>query len=388
MSKGSQPTTTPRARNTVPEIVKGVPQGLETGLRNYWYPVLESEKLPADSPVAFKVLGEQLVAWRDAMGKAQIARDKCPHRAAKLSQGRVIAGSLQCPWHGVRFGASGQCTFIPWENDSSPLLKEIRAKCYPCEELGGFIWGYIGDTERFPPPALADCIPEEFSRPDTFVIFRHPSEVWDCNWLQTLDGVDGFHAIILHGNSQAVANEKWEGGRPKAAVPIENRRMQIIETSKGFRGIALDQDGNRIHHGHLLEGWRGDKFILPGLHSLLLVPAPGAAPFASRHYQIAVDATHTLSVRFVAMRAESPEQRAACEKLWHDVVAPRQLKVSNEDRVILENLGTLEESREDEFLFQPDIDIVKIRRQVAEAFIAQIDGEHMMPTKEALVCPA
>lgn len=365
-----------------------IPPGLELGLHNYWYPVLEAEKLPSDAPIAFKVIGEKCVAWRDGDGRPQIIRDKCPHRASKLSQGRVIAGDLQCPWHGLRFDGNGKCTFIPWEPDDSPLLEEVSAKSYPCEELGGYIWSYIGDTDRFPAPPLQDSIPEEFSRPDQFVIFRHPSEIWDCNWLQTLDGVDGYHAIILHSNSQAVASEPWKDGLPKEAIPVEARRMKIVETSKGFRGIALDPDGNRIHHGHLLEGWRGEKFTLPGLHSLLLMAVPNTAPFASRHYQIAVDEEHTLSVRFVTMRAETAEQRTLCDKLWHEVVSPRQRRISDEDRAILENLGPLDESREDEFLFQPDIDIVKIRRHVAEAFIAETRGEHIATTKDALVCPA
>src|SRR5436190_10491130 len=97
----------PRTRN-LPEIARGVPKGLELGLRNYWYPVLQSEELVAGKPVPFKVLGEALTAWRDKAGRPQVVRDKCPHRGAKLSAGRVLEGTLQCAWNGLRFDGRGR----------------------------------------------------------------------------------------------------------------------------------------------------------------------------------------------------------------------------------------------------------------------------------------
>ena len=185
----------------VPEIAPGVPKGLELGLRNYWYPVLDSEELPVGKPLAFKVLGENLVAWRGADGRANVVRDKCPHRAAKLSVGRVLAGDLQCAWHGLRFNGAGTCTLIPWEPEDSKLLAEIKVAAYPAEELVGYVWAYIGDTAKFPAPPLPDCVPEEFSRPDEFAVFRHATDIWQSNWLQGLDGSDGVHAVILHSDS-------------------------------------------------------------------------------------------------------------------------------------------------------------------------------------------
>ena len=151
-----------------------MPAGLEMGLRNYWYPVLQSEELPAGKPVGFKVLGEALVAWRDLEGRPHVVRDKCPHRAAKLSAGRVLAGDLQCAWHGLRFDGEGRCKMIPWEPDDSALLAEVKVRAYPAGELGGYVWAYIGDTEKFPAPPLADSVPEELSRPEAFMWFRIP----------------------------------------------------------------------------------------------------------------------------------------------------------------------------------------------------------------------
>src|SRR2546423_14318274 len=99
------------------EIARFVPKGLERGLRNYWYPVPQTPELPEGTPIAFKVLGENLVAWRNGKGRPNVVRDKCPHRGAKLSAGHVLAGDLQCAWHGLRFDGRGRCTMIPWEPD-------------------------------------------------------------------------------------------------------------------------------------------------------------------------------------------------------------------------------------------------------------------------------
>ena len=161
--------TTPRkAASDVPEIARGVPLGLELGLRNYWYPVLQSEELAAGKPAGFRVLGENFVAWRDSTGKPRVLRDKCPHRGAKLSAGRVLEGDLQCAWHGLRFNGSGRCTLIPWE-EGTKHLDEVSIAAFPAEELGGYVWAYIGDAEKFPPPPLVDCVPEELSQPQSFI---------------------------------------------------------------------------------------------------------------------------------------------------------------------------------------------------------------------------
>jgi len=123
----------------VAEIAPDVPAGLESGLRNYWYPILLSEDLTQERPVAVNCLGESLVVWRDADGYPGVLFDRCPHRAAKLSAGRILEGHLQCAFHGLRFDKTGQCTLIPWEPEESPSRKEVYVQTYPAKELGGYI---------------------------------------------------------------------------------------------------------------------------------------------------------------------------------------------------------------------------------------------------------
>lgn len=197
------------------EIAKDLPQGLEKGLRNYWYPLTESEHLSQEKPLALEALGEKLVAWRGADGRPRVVNDLCPHRLAKLSDGRVLGGDIQCRFHGLRFDGSGRCTLIPWEADDSALRSKVSVAGYTAQDLGGYVWAYLGDVAAFPPPPLRDEVPEELLDPEGFLNFRLPIETWNGNWLLVIDGTDGYHAATLHAESQGVSNEAWKGGRAR-----------------------------------------------------------------------------------------------------------------------------------------------------------------------------
>src|SRR5262249_18817620 len=130
------------AHDETREVAPNLPARLPKGLRNYWYPLLQTQDLPAGKAIGFMVLGEPLVAWRDGDGKPCVARDRCPHRSTKLSVGRVFDGHLQCILHGLRFNGAGQCTMVPWEDDEDRKQKPPSLIAYPAQELGGYIWAY------------------------------------------------------------------------------------------------------------------------------------------------------------------------------------------------------------------------------------------------------
>jgi phenylpropionate dioxygenase-like ring-hydroxylating dioxygenase large terminal subunit len=363
-----------------------LPAGLECGLRNYWFPVLQSHQVTAEKPTGFHVLNEHLVAWRGADGKPNVVRDRCPHRHARLSAGRVLAGDLQCAWHGVRFNGTGQCTLIPWEPDDSHYRHELAIPGYPAQELGGWIWAYIGDPNAFAPPPLEDVVPEELLHPDEFLVFTHPIDVWKCNWLHALDGSDGYHAVMLHSDSQLASVDKLSDGHK--APSLADRRMEVIDTPQGLRGIVLDPAGKQIHHGHFLQGWKGERWTLPGLFSLPISPAPNVQPYVARVYQFAIDASHTQTSRWVAMRARNEPERERCIKLWNEVVGPRQRQVMKEDQDICETLGDIFEARANEFLFTVDRDVIEVRKMMADAWNAQLQGRRPMAAKSAFQFPA
>ncbi len=371
----------------IAEIAPDVPAGLETGLRNYWYPISISEDVTQGSPVAINCLGESLVVWRDAEGHPGVLFDRCPHRAAKLSAGRVLEGQLQCAFHGLRFDNTGRCTLIPWEPEQSPSLKEVFVRSYPARELGGYIWAYLGDAQRFSPPPLEQEIPEELLNEKEYRWFRMPTEIWDANWLLTVDGGDGFHAVMLHSETQAVEDRLWLGGKaPPAPATLAERRVKIVETSYGVRGIAVDRQGRPVHHGHLLDV-KGDRFILPCITSNVIRPVPGAEPYVARLWQFPLDANRTIVQRFAVQRVSGVEARERWERLFQDVVKPRLEGISHEDAMIAAAQGDLVTARKQEHLFEPDKSMYEVRQHVKKAFLAQREEKRIAPSQESLVWP-
>ena len=368
--------------SNIREIVKDVPEGLELGLRNYWYPILLEDELPADRPVGLKVLGEKLVIWRDRSGSPHVLRDHCAHRGARLSVGEILHDDIQCVFHGLRYNGSGRCVLIPWEPDDSPLCKEVSVPSYPAQSLGGLIWAYLGDLEKFPPPPLEDEVPEELLDEAHFIWFHLPPETWTGNWLITLDGQDAYHPVFLHSRSQAVAGGKVEGN----ALPMIDRRMRFMEASYGMRAFATDRDGTPVNQGHFSEV-KGDRFSLPCLSTNPLRPTGENLSYVSRVWQIPIDRDQTRAIRFISFRAENNEERDACAKFYDEIALPRSLKVSTEDAFISEAQGTLEEARDGEFLFAPDEDTIRLRRLLKQAFLGQIDGKRMVVTKETMLFP-
>jgi nitrite reductase/ring-hydroxylating ferredoxin subunit len=371
------------ATASVPEIIPGIPVGLPTGLRNYWYPILQSEDLPADGPVAVRALGESLAAWRDAAGRPCVVKDRCPHRSIRLSVGRVLDGDLQCVFHGLRFDGKGNCILVPWEKEGDDLQAKINVRAFPARELGGYIWAYIGDLDAFPPPRLEDEVPEELSKPDEFIWFRLPTQVWNANWLIAVDGSDGFHAVVLHTDSQSASDIA-----SRRAVPLKDRRVKIVRASYGVRGVSVDLDGKPISHGHFLADVKGDRFCLPCVTTNPITPAPGEPPFGSRLWQFPVDDTHTMVMRFITFRGRTAEERRRAKKVFDEVVTKRMEKVAEEDAWAAEAQGDLIEARKHEWLLSPDGDLVKVRRKITDAFVEQLTHRTRQPVPAgALVFP-
>ena len=150
-------------------------------------------------------------------------------------------------------------------------------EAFAAEELGGYVWAYIGDARAFPPPPLESEVPEELGRPDEFVWLRLPTQVWKSNWLIAIDGSDAYHAVTLHTRSQSAADVARQGG-----VPLKDRRVKIVRTSHGIRGVSVDLHGNPIGHGHFTTDVKGDRFCLPCISTNPIMPAPGALPYAAR----------------------------------------------------------------------------------------------------------
>src|SRR5215207_6551172 len=121
-------------------------------IRQYWIPALLASELPApdSSPVRLRLLGENLVAFRDTSGAVGLVAENCPHRGASLFFGRNEEEGLRCVYHGWKYSADGTCVDMPNEPPESNFKHKVRVTAYPAREAGGFIWTYMGPTERRP----------------------------------------------------------------------------------------------------------------------------------------------------------------------------------------------------------------------------------------------
>lgn len=112
--------------------------------RAYWYVVAESRELQADTVLSRKVLDEWLAVFRSKDGRASVLRDRCMHRHAPLSQGKVVRGQLQCPYHGWTYDSKGMVTGVPAEGKRFKPLARRCAKSFEVCEQDGFVYARLG----------------------------------------------------------------------------------------------------------------------------------------------------------------------------------------------------------------------------------------------------
>jgi len=162
-------------------------------LRKFWQPVCLSSEL-ADLPKAIRVMGEDLVSFRDRKGRVGILHRHCSHRGASLEYGIISEKGLRCCYHGWLFDIDGTILETPGEPSGSPLSSSFRHGAYPAREYEGLVFVYMGPPEDLPPFPILDCYVEPVG--NRLV----PFSVWHpCNWLQVHDNVmDPVHAAFLH----------------------------------------------------------------------------------------------------------------------------------------------------------------------------------------------
>ncbi len=174
------------------EVGPGTPAG--ELLRRYWHPVAVAKELTDEAPTRFvRVLGEDLVLFKDKSGRFGLLADHCSHRGASLRYGRVEERGIACAYHGWLYDTEGNCLETPAEPAESKFRLTIKHKAYPVQKFVGLLWAYMG-----PPPIPVIPKYDVWARRDGFhSIAIQP--ILDCNWLQPMENsVDGPHAYILH----------------------------------------------------------------------------------------------------------------------------------------------------------------------------------------------
>ncbi len=208
-------------------------------MRRHWVPVCMAEEVAErdGTPLKVRLLGEDLVAFRDTDGRLGLIDEYCPHRRASLVLGRNEECGLRCLYHGWKIDVDGNVVEMASEPAGSGLADKVKHKAYPVREAGGFIWAYMGPAETMPAfeqPAFAPTPDVQVS----ILKFRV-----NANWAQVLEGqIDSAHSSTLHSSDMVPARvdgakateQNWL--RPSTdKVP----RYQYERTPYGFRYAAI-----------------------------------------------------------------------------------------------------------------------------------------------------
>jgi 5,5'-dehydrodivanillate O-demethylase len=227
-------------------VMAGTPGG--ELLRRYWYPIATAGEMRDAWTKRVRLLGEDLVLYRDRSGRLGLIGEICPHRRASLAYGIPQIDGIRCPYHGWKFDASGACTEQPNEPEGSTFKDKVSIGGYVVGELGGLIWGYLG-------PQPAPLIPKL----DGFVVdpaIRMLGQALvPCNWLQVMENsCDPVHTEWLHGHLQEFVEEQRDGIKPSFAISRHHVAIAFDEFEYGlykrrlYEGQSEDADDWKVGH--------------------------------------------------------------------------------------------------------------------------------------------
>jgi phenylpropionate dioxygenase-like ring-hydroxylating dioxygenase large terminal subunit len=242
--------------------------------RRYWIPACLSEEIaePDGAPVRVRLLGEDLVAFRDSAGSVGLVDAFCAHRRAPLFYGRNEECGLRCVYHGWKYDTLGNCIDMPSEPPFSKFRFRVAIKAYPVYEAGGIVWTYMGPQQRTPEPPDYEWL----RIPATHVRVSKTGE--QCNFLQAIEGgIDTAHSSFAHNND--LGNSKLLRSRDT------HPKLEVDEHGSGFtyaslRNVSDDTTYLRVYQflmpfqqsrGNLID-FEGNPAQLPSIHGHIWVP--------------------------------------------------------------------------------------------------------------------
>ena len=358
--------------------------------RRYWQPFLLTTELPeADgAPVRVRLLGEDLVAFRDTNGKVGLIDERCPHRGASMFFAINQECGLMCIYHGWKFDVNGNCVDMPSDLPGSVFKDKVHITSYPCIESAGAIWAYMGPAEKEPPPPnyIMNVLPEENVMASRTMIY--------CNYLQSMEGnLDSTHLGTLHMYYENMIPADLEYDKPGHPSPrfssyitgVEKyARIDIQDTDYGYRLIAVRKTPNGNQHVRI------NNLALP-IMSWIAASRNNGAVFT----QLPVDDHNCMRVGF-SVRPDRPftagERQAASSQaaLLQDPDNPKlRLKrmdndyhqdrvaqkttnppgvwpIPEQDYVVTETMGPIMD-RTKEHLYHGDAAIIRLRQMLVSA---------------------
>jgi len=359
-------------------------------LRRFWQPFALATELPAADcePIRVRILGEDLVAFRDSNGAVGLLAANCPHRGASLFFGRNEEAGMRCVYHGWKFDTSGQCIDMPNEPADSDFKSKVKAVAYPCQERGGVLWAYLGPQVEMPPlPELEwTHVPESH---------RYVSKrIQACSFLQNVEGeVDSSHVSFLHSKGAAAASAGIKDLRstlPDYMARDRAPRFFVLPTEYGLAiGARRDAEIDSYY-------WRITQFLMP---TYTMIPVPVGQPVSFTGATPIDDYSMIgFTVTWHPDRPLSQDERAQIES-WlgvhtevdpvtfkpvrnkgNDYLVDRALQrsgrsytgirgIREEDLAVQEGMGEIFD-RSTEHLGSSDLAVIAMRRRLLEAVTA------------------
>jgi 5,5'-dehydrodivanillate O-demethylase len=326
-------------------------------LRRYWMPIAGVSEFDETPIKPVRLLGEDLVLYRDLSGTFGLVDRRCPHRRADLAHGMVEQCGLRCSYHGWRMDEEGQCVEQPFEDTAFPernMKARIRTKAYPVQVKAGMVWAYLGPQ---PAPLLPDW--EPFSWRNGFVQVVISSI--PCNWFQCQENsIDPVHFEWMH--------ENW------------GQRLRGANSQYGPTHLKLDFE--EFEHGFVYKRVKENSSENDPMWTVGRVCLWPNGFFLGEHFEwrVPIDDENTLSVTWKFTRV--PREREPYEQVdiptWvgptHDAAGNWiNTHVMNQDFLAWVGQGTIAD-RTQENLGASDRGIAMIRRKFFEEMEAVANG--------------
>lgn len=377
-------------------------------MRRHWLPVCLTEEIsePDCDPVRTRVLGEDLVVFRDTKGRVGLMDERCPHRGASLFYGRNEECGLRCLYHGWKMDVDGKVQEMVSEPASSDLPNKVQNRAYKTREWAGVIWAYLGPQDQVP-----EFVPPPWA-PSEDVRVSIAKVIVPCNWAQVLEGnIDSSHSSSLHSSDMVPARVGGSEATDKMWLrPSTDKapRLQIQHTPYGFRYAAIRRP---ITNADETDYIRSTVFIAP---SSALIPPNNRYNVAN--FNVPMDDTHTVFHfiawghplttpdteawrRFLGQSIGSDldtlyrPHRNATNRYWQDRQAMRAGNFTgikgfpNQDLAMWTSQGPIAD-RTTETLAAGDLAVVEFRRTMLKAVKAFQAGNPAIGTGAAHVDPS
>lgn len=209
-------------------------------IENQWYAILESKEVK-NKTIGVTRINEKLVLWRNDKGEIRCIYDKCCHRGASLSLGKIIDDHIECPFHGFQYDESGEVTVIPANGKKAEVPDRFKVNSYKVVDAYGFIWLWNGDRND----ADESRIPF-FEELKTGFLYNTFSEVWNVHYTRAIENqLDVVHLPFVHASTIGKGNKTIVNG---PVVKWEDNLMTFYVNNVVDDGNTLALDPNAIEN--------------------------------------------------------------------------------------------------------------------------------------------